>query len=187
MSDALSITAKASLQGTFTQTLTGANGSAALSINEALSLFFADGVSTAQADKLWLSKDRALTSGNSEDIDLYDFGSIDIGAGAGKDPFGQALALVEIAFLLVYNQSGSAGTLDVGAKNTAAAFNSLFIDASAAGVDNAAFPLPPGALAMFACPHATAWQVADTSNHLLKIAARGGNCTYNIIVGGRSA
>ena len=38
---------------------------------------------------------------SAEDIDLYDFGSLDVGAGAGKDALGQSVVLAEIVGFFV--------------------------------------------------------------------------------------
>lgn len=157
-----------------------AGGSVGVAIEFDASAALTDGAAANQADAYWSSRGRTLASGNDETIDLFDFGSLDIGAGAGLDPVGQAITLESVVALIVRNNSSSTGTLTVGAEGTGAAWNSPF-----AGDDEAALTLPPGATACLVSPGATGWAVADSTNHLLKIAASGGAVNYDIIVIGR--
>ncbi len=147
-----------------------------------LELAFASGTTANKADRAWWSLGRALAVG-SEDFDLYDLASVDIGAGAGLDPLGQALAFAEICLLIVVNNDAD-GSLRVGGKATTAAWNSPF-----GGSDDDAYILiPPGGFIVLACPSDPAWVVADTSNHLLKVEAITADVSdYDIILLGRSA
>lgn len=138
-------------------------------------LSFLNGSGASQAQRFWGSKVRSLTSGNDETLDLYDLGSVDIGAGAGLDPLGQSLAITGIKALYIENIAGSAGNLVVGNESTAATWNSFF-----SGSDTATFTLKPGAIFLTADPTAAGMAVADSTNHLLKIAASGGDLTYSI-------
>lgn len=184
MSDALTVRLKVALQGAFINTLTDLSVTNA-EIDQQLDQAFTDGTIADKVDKAWFSKSRALTSGNDETLDLYDWGSVNLGAGAGKDPLGQAQALVEIAAILIYVRPESAGNLIVGNDGTTAAFNSIF--AGSTDSDTAAVTVKPGGIFLIAAPGDPAYAVADTSNHLLKLAASGGNVTYDIHVLGRSA
>ncbi len=142
----------------------------------------ATGTSANQADRFWQDEGRTITSGNNEDIDLYDFGTLDIGAGAGLSPLGQAQTWAELVAILVRNTAASAGDLHVGGNGTAAAFNSFFnADDSAVVVVN------PGGMFMLFAPDDPAYAITDTSNHLLRMAASGGNVTYDLYLMGRSA
>lgn len=173
------------LSGTYTDDQSAAGqsgGTPSVSTNKQITVALTDGVGADEADARWQSEGRALTSGNSETIDVHDFGSLDIGAGAGLDQLGQALSLADLVILLIVNRATSAGTLLVGADGTTAAFNSIFN-----GDDEAALSLPPAAGVLLFAPGATAFAVADTSNHLLKIAASGGNCTYDAYIIGRDS
>jgi hypothetical protein len=147
------------------------------SINDSL----ATGTEVDQADRLWFSKGRVLATGTSEDIDVYDLASVDIGAGSGSDALGQSFALTELVALVVHNKAAS-GNLKVGGKGTTAAFSSLF-DSD----DDAKIIVKAGGFAILYAPADPAYEVADTSNHVLKVQASGGEVTYDILIIGRSA
>jgi|SRR6056300_1053649 hypothetical protein len=143
---------------------------------------FTSGTTDSEFNRLWESKARAITSGNNEDIDVYDLGTLDIGAGAGLDALGQSWAIAEICGIHITNRSTSVGSLVVGGNGTTAAWNSIFN-----GDDDAVTILPPNCeMALFTASD-PAWAVADTSNHLLRIAASGGDVTYDITILARSA
>jgi hypothetical protein len=145
--------------------------------------FTASGTGAGQADRFWQSTGRTLTSAATEDLDVYDLGSLDIsGAGAGRDALGQLWTVAEIAGILVFNRGTSAGNLLVGNNNTTAAWNSI-LNAS----DTAAITLPPSGILLLASTNDPAWAVADSSNHLLRFTASGGACTYDVYLLGRSA
>lgn len=143
---------------------------------------FTTGTSSGNADKVWQDKARTLSSAGTIDIDVYDLGSLDIGAGAGLSALGQAFANAEIALLFIENLSSSAGNLLVGGNGTTAAWNSLFNSD-----DDAQLVLPPDSGVLLWCRNDPAWAVADTSNHLLRLTASGGDCDYDIGFLGRSA
>lgn len=153
---------------------------------EAPSMSFTDTLATGtgadQADRLWSSAGRVLTSGSGETIDLYDLAAINIGAGAGLDALGQSFALAEIACLAIKNLASSVGNLLIGGEGTAATWNSLFD-----GSDTAKLTLRPGGVFVAYAPVDPAYAVADVANHLLRIAASGGDVTYDILFIGRSA
>ena len=145
--------------------------------------FTASGTGAGQADRFWQSTGRTLTSGGSEDLDVYDLGSLDIsGAGAGRDANGQVWTVAEIAGMLVYNRPTSAGKLLIGGKGTAAAW-SEWLNAN----DDAELTLPPSGIFLIASTNDPAWAVADTSSHLLTMLASGGAVTYDVYLLGRSA
>lgn len=177
------------LEAKFTATLTNALannlGSPAVKIAKALKLALTDGTTGNKADKLWASEGRELGSGTDEELDLYDLGSVDIGAGAGKDPLGGSLALAEIVALLVVCESGTADatTLTIGGAtdSTGNEFNSIF------GDDSDLVKIKRNGFFFIASPGDPAYAVADTTNHVLKIAAVGGAAVYSIYVLGRSA
>lgn len=146
----------------------------------------ANGTSANQFDRAWLAKDRVINSASSEDIDMYDLASFDIGGGAGKDALGIAFTNVELVGLLIISSTASVGTLQVGAKNTAAAFNSLFHVTGTAD-DTAGTYVYPGGFVQWFNPNNPAFVIADSSNHLLKMAASGGNVTYSCMAWFRSA
>ncbi len=178
------ISAQAILRATLINTSDGGvlTSSAAHGAAQAVT-FTASGTGAGQADRFWQSTGRTLTSGGSEDLDMYDLGSLDIsGAGAGRDANGQIWTVAEIAGILVYNRPTSAGKLLIGGKNTAAAWSELF-NAN----DDAELTLPPSGIFLLASTNDPAWAVADTSNHLLTMLASGGAVTYDVYLLGRSA
>jgi hypothetical protein len=181
MPDALTASVKVNFSGSLINTLTNSLAAPSALVEAAIAMSLTDGTAADKADKLWASKSRALVGATSETLDLYDLGSVDIGAGAGKDPLGGTLALVEIVAILIYNSTSSTGTLTIGADGTTAAWNSIFN-----GDDEAAVTVKPGGFFAIGSPTDPAYAVADTSNHLLKIASSA-NLTYDIYVLGRSA
>lgn len=181
MADTLTSSVKVAFSGSLVSTLTNSLATPSALVEATISLAFSDGTAANKADKLWASKDRSLSGATAEDIDLYDLGSIDIGAGAGKDPLGQALALAEVAGIIVYNAATSVGTLTIGNKNATTAWNSW-----CNGSDTAAVTLYPGGVFAICSPTDPAYAVADTSNHLLTMTSSD-TLTYDVYVLGRSA
>jgi hypothetical protein len=185
---ALSLTAirvQAIAQATLQQSIDAGNFtfSGAQGFTKSPATTLTTGTGANAADRIWSDMDRALSSGGTEDIDLYDLAAFDIGAGAGKDAAGQSWALVEVVCLMVYNASTSAGNLNVGGKSATTAFNSIFKSAD----DDAALIIHPGGWFQIFSPADPAYAVADVSNHLLKIEAPSGAVTYGVVVIGRSA
>lgn len=176
---------KASITGTFKNTLSGSSGDAALPIDLDFTDSLADGTTSDQADKPWTRKGLTLSSSGTQDIDVYDLGTIDIGAGAGKDGLGGSWASAEVVGLLVTVDASSTGTLSIGGEGSAAAWNS-FLNAS----DTAkAGPIGPGGVFLIYRPDDPAFAVADTSNHLLRLTEESGSgsVTYNVCIIARSA
>ena len=182
MADSLTATIKASVDGNYTNTLTDSGGTVAVNLAKAVSLAFTEGTTTGKADKIWSSTARTLTGSTSENIDLYDFGGIDIGTGSGEDALGNPLTLADIVAVIIENNPTSTGNLTIGGEGSAAAWNSIFNASDTAEVG----PLPPGGVFLIAARADPAFAVADTSNHLLKIASSA-NLTYDIYIVGRSA
>ncbi len=181
MADSLSGRVSIGLSAVLQNVLTNSLGTAVASMDFSNTLSITDGTTSDKADKVWASTGRTLSGAADETIDVYDFGSLDIGAGAGKDPLSGALALAEIVALVIYNRPTSTGTLTIGADGTTAAWNSIFN-----GDDEAALTLKPGGVFAITCPPDPAYAVADTTNHLLKLASSA-NLTYDIYIIGRSA
>ena len=182
MADSLISTIKASISGTFTNTLTNSGGTPSVLLEMLLSLSTADGTTTGKADKIWPSTARSLSGATSENIDVYDFGTIDIGTGAGEGPLGNPLTLAEIVAIIVENNSTSTGNLTIGGEGSAAAWNSILNASDTAELG----PLPPGGFFIIGAGADPAFAVADTSNHLLKMASSA-TLTYDILIIGRSA
>lgn len=139
------------------------------------------GLGDNQADRVWEKKAWTIPVG-TVDLDLYDFGSLDIGGGAGRDALGQVMALAEIVGIRIKVVSG-AGTLLVGGNGTAAAWNSLFNASDSAKIG----PFKAGARIEHLCPADGNLAVADTTNHLLRLEAVTTDMVVDVMVLGRSA
>lgn len=175
----------ARLQATLANGLDGGaqSASAIQGVDFSPAVALTSGTGDDAADRIWSDTGRAITSGANDDIDVYDLGSIDIGAGAGRDAVGQTVTLAEVVAFLIVNKSTSTGTITVGGEGSTAAWNSPF-----GGSDTATFgPIKPGGFLFAYSPDDPAWAVADTSNHLLRIAASGGNVEVDVCILGRSA
>lgn len=144
------------------------------------------GTGAYMANRAWQSSGRVLAGSATEDIDLYDLGALDIGMGAGKDMLGQALALTDIVAMLITVDPLSVGSLLVGGKAAATAWNSFFHSAGTPDDSAGIGPIPPGGAIFLFAPTAPALAVADTSNHLLKMAATAaGQVIYSVALLGR--
>lgn len=139
-----------------------------------------NGVSEGEANRAWEDKNRELSSGGSEVIDLYDFAGIDIGAGAGNDALGQALILEEIVSILIINSTSSAGDLAVEPDGTAG-WSPIGSHTAATGG-----ALPPGGILLKASRNTDAFDITDASSHRIKMTAVGGDVTYDIYILGRN-
>lgn len=182
MADSLTASIKASIDGNFTNTLTNSGGTVAVNIAKSIVLSITDGTTTGKADKIWNSTARSLSGANSESIDVYDFGAIDIGTGVGEDALGNPLTLADIVALIIENNSSSTGNLTIGGEGSAAAWNSIFNTSDTAEIG----PLPPGGFFIIGSGNDPAFAVADSSNHLLKLTSSA-TLTYDIVIIGRSA
>lgn len=183
MADSLTCNLRASIDAVFSNAIaTDLTSTATVTPALSIALAFTDGTSASKCDKIWYDFNRALSGATSEDLDLYDLASFNIGAGAGKDPLGGTWATVEVVGMLIRNATTSTGNLTIGGKAATTAWNSVFN-----ADDDAAFgPLPPGGFLCFGAYSDPAFAVADTTNHLLKIASSA-TLTYDIIVLARSA
>jgi hypothetical protein len=136
------------------------------------------GTASDKANVLYTETDRALTSGQNDDLDVYDLAVFD----QTTDLLGNTITFTEIVAICVRNQSGSAGNLLLGGISATTAWNSMFN-----GDDDAVLNIHPGGLFLLSAPDDPAYAVADTSNHLLRVNASGGNITYDIAILGRNA
>lgn len=136
-----------------------------------------NGTTAGKADRVKLNKAPAQTilSGNFSNLDMYDFA----GWPTATDPLRNTITFAEVVGLLIIN-SGP-GDLIIGGDGTSAAWQSLF-----AADDTFKITLRPGFLCIGVSGD-PAYAVADTSNHLLRLAASGGDVTYQIMALGRSA
>lgn len=140
------------------------------------------GTAANQADRVIDKRGIAIASGNDTDIDLYDLAGFNVGGGAGNDALGQATTLAEVVALMVSNRAASEGDLLVGGEGTEAAWSAPFDDD-----DDAVLVVKPGGCFLLFAPTDPAYPVTDTSNHLLTLAASGGDVTCDVVILGRSA
>ena len=173
----------ATLQATLGNTLDGNayTASVAQGFTRTPATALSTGTSANQADRIWQDTARALASGGTEDLDLYDLGSLDIDAGSGRDGLGQLFTLAALVAICIENKSTSAGTLQVGGKGNSTAFTSIF------GANTDIIKIRPGGLLLLFAPTDPAYAIVDTTNHILKMEASGGAVTYDIALLGRSA
>lgn len=136
----------------------------------------ANGVLASRANRAWQSKNRTLSSGANEVLDLYDMGTVDIGAGAGLDGNGQAVAFEEIVGIMIVNENavGVAGQLEIepDATNGWAPIGSH--TAATGGALRGQGCLVKSQVAE------AGFDVTDASSHRIKLTANGGDVTYSI-------
>jgi len=184
-------TATATIRATFESLIKNVldaseTGSPQISLGDKPSLQFATGTGANQCDRMWAQKARTVANGAAESLDIYDLGSVDIGAGAGNDGLGKSVVLAEICVLMIANASTSGGNLLIGGNGTGAAWNSIFASQTS-GEDDAIVVLKPGGVLILAAPPDPAYAVADSTNHILKLDSSAGTCTFDIVILGRSA
>lgn len=179
----VNFTLKATLKNTINTTNSAAIAQGRL---YKLATALSSGTAANQADRVWESLGRTLNSGTSENLDLYDLGTFDVGAGAGKDALGLAMSNAKLVALGVAVDPISVGDLYIGGEGSAAAFQQLFHSAGALS-DSAGLVVRPSGLCLVFAPALAAYPVTDATDHLLKFAAVGGNVTYDVIFLARSA
>ena len=171
---------KVDIQATITNTMDDDTPVASASIGESpITGRLTSGVSEDEFNRAWSDKSRTILSGATEDIDLYDLGVLDIGAGAGKDALGQSLALEEIVMLCI-KQTGGTGRLEINPtdpSNKAAWTPTLTVANGGA--------LRIGACLAMVNKNTEAFPITDASSHVIRLGANGGTAIYDIYVLGR--
>ena len=125
-------------------------------------------------DRSFALEDYSLTvaSGNL-DIDLYDLGSIDLGAGAGEDALGLTHANAKIHLLAIQNKEITGG-------------GTLRIDGGVTGhwtgilPASATLDIPQGGFLVVQFGD-TGSTVTDTTNHILRLSAQTTDCEINFV------
>lgn len=163
---------KSGFSGSLTNELTD-GGTPTVPIGSTRTTSITAGDAADKADRAVGSTSRSLPVG-SETFDLYDLASLDLGAGAGRDPLGEQVTLEEIVAISIHNRSAS-GYLLVGGEGTAAAWSAPFN-----GDDDAKLVVLPGGHIQLCAPKSPGYAVTDTTNHLLKVEAVGATQTYDI-------
>lgn len=182
MADTLEASFKASISGTYINSLSNSGGNVSFTFDKKIALTLTDGTTTNKADVMWSSTARALSGSSSEDIDVYDLSTIDIGTGAGENSLGNPITFADIVLLFVENNSTSTGNLTIGNKNATSAWQTPFGASDTASVG----PIPPGGFFIFGAGADPAFAVTDTDDHILKMTSSA-TLTYDIYIIGRSA
>lgn len=148
-----------------------------------------DGFLENQANRGW-EYSATILSGANLVIDLFDLGSLDAGAGAGKDPLGQAFALDEIVCIAIMNESVSVSTTSDSDSDTLPCLE-IEPDASAgwtpigSHTNATGGALQSGGVLCKMQIEETAFVVTDGVSHRIKLTANGGDVDFKIIVIGR--
>lgn len=131
-----------------------------------------DGAGLNQANRLFADSD-SIAASSAATIDLFDF------SGA-KDAQGNNYALSKVKAIGIRNKATDSGAiLRVGAEGTGATFNSV----NGSDTVHIADVAPGGELILVA-PSAAGYAVADSTNHLLKLANQSSSVAlaYDIVV-----
>lgn len=167
-----------SMVGNLTNTLTDQTAVPATIGNDVKKTFSTSGTAADQFNRGWKRHDWTLADTASVNFDMYDLGTIDIGAGNGEDPLGLNQANTELVAMMIESQADSVGSLFIGGEGSAAAWQSMF-HVSGSLSDTAGLKLLPGATFCIVAPKQPAYVIVDASNHLLKFAAAGGAVDFN--------
>lgn len=166
--------------GTLTNTLDDAT-TTSYSLSYSSSITLTDGVSSQQANRIWPWKNRTLTENASIIIDLYSYTGLDLGAGTGNDPTGQAMEPVEeIVFIGIYNDNTitDAGRLEIRPDTTN---GWIIIGEHTVGNEGAL----RGKGSLIKSQPADPGFPVSASRKRIKLTAIGGSVTYSVIVMGR--
>jgi hypothetical protein len=135
------------------------------------------GILASQATRAWQRKSQTLATGETEDIDLYDFDTTDIGAGLGRDGLGQLVTTKQIVALILKHVSGS-GSLELMPTNPSGYATWVPTLTVAAGS-----ALKTGGVMMLGTTKVSSpWTIADGSSHVLRLKANGGSVVYSLYV-----
>jgi hypothetical protein len=139
----------------------------------------ADGIDDYEINRAIASKNRLITSGNTDDIDLYDWYDVNVGLGGGRDHLGQQAIFEEIVAVVIRHASG-AGSLEI--LGSVPANHATWVPQLTVAKGNAL--KLGGAITLFQ-PAADALDIYDASSHKLRLGAVGGSVYYDIYVMGR--
>ena len=145
---------------------------AGITINKSFSEDNKDSSAAIVPDRAFLLNKETITSGTSLTIDLYDLGTLDIGAGAGDDNLGESHANSYINAIIIENDSDSAGTLRI---NQTVANSWSGLTGGSTSID-----LPAGGF--FAISYGSGGSaVTDASSHILQLDAISDDCDATVI------
>lgn len=151
-----------------------------------------DGTDEEEANRGW-EYSGTLAAAATLVVDLFDLGTLDVGAGAGKDALGQSVALDQIVTIVIMNTSDLADNASVDSDSDSDIVPCLEIepDASAGwtpiGTHTALTggALQAGGVLVKMQVEQTAFLVTDGVSHRIKLTARGGEVDFKILVIGR--
>ena len=170
-------TVKGSIAASVNNVLSDGTKGASVTVGVALSATLGQGSGAGQSDRAWSEYSRLLADAANEDLDIYDLGTRDIGAGAGLDATGQAWAIAEVVGMIIYN--AGPGVLTV----TPSASNGWTPLLGASGTH----AIGAGGFLQIYNPADPAYVVTDASSNKLNFAAASGACTYDVHIVARSA
>lgn len=137
------------------------------------------GAEANQANQPW-EREWTISSGATEDLDVYDLGSVDIGAGAGNDMLGQSFQCEELVAIMVI-VTGGTGSLEINPTNPT---NKLTWSPTLTVANNGA--LQTNGLFLISNPGVEGLDVTDASSHVIRFGANGGDVTLRVILIGRT-
>jgi len=134
-----------------------------------------DGLDTDQFNRA-LQYQATISSGNTLDIDVFDFGALDPGAGAGKDHLGQAWTAEEVVLFLLKHLEG-AGSLEVRLTDPTNPLTWV----RPMTVANGGALREGGVYAQYQ-PAAAGLNVTDAASHQIRLKATGGDVTFQLLL-----
>lgn len=148
------------------------------------------GSETQEINRAW-EEVISISSGNTVDLDLYDFAGRDIGAGSGNDSLGQALIMEEIVLLQIKHNGRTTANGSVSTENA----GSLELQPANPSNPLSWFPsqtvanggaLRTGGVFFRYEPDGAALEVTDASSHQIRLGANGGDVRCTLTILGRS-
>lgn len=124
-------------------------------------------------DHVLALEDYSLTVAAGDlDLDIFDLGTLDVGAGPGDDNLGQSHANSAIHAIMIQNSSSSTGDLRIDT-NASGSWTGILPASSTLDLDAGSF---------IQCVFGTTGKpVVDTTNHILRLSAQGGDCTISVV------
>lgn len=115
------------------------------------------------------------TAAGNLDIDLFDLGALDVGAGVGRDNLGLSHANARVLAILLHNRAiDSGGTLRVDNNSATNPWVGLF-------GSTRVFDLPQGGM-VFGSFGENGKTVTDASDHILRLSAQTNDCELDLYV-----
>jgi hypothetical protein len=145
-----------------------------------------NGIGENQANRVWDYR-ASLVSGASLTIDVYDLGSLDAGAGAGKDLLGLSVQFSNIAAILIQNVSVDDNTSDSDVPGLLEIQPDSSNGWTPIGTHTAANggALEPGGVLLKVQTDSAGFTVTDAVSHQLKLTANSSAVDFQILILGR--